>query len=290
MGERLGLRQVRALQPGETVWDKSLAGFGARRQKSASVSYILYYRIKDGRQRWFTIGRHGAPWTPDSARVEARRLLGEVANNTDPAADKRAKRSANSVAELCDAYLEEAKAGRLLTRRKVPKKASTLSIDVGRIERHIKPLIGSRSVVAVTREDIEALLHDVAKGKTAGNNKSVKKRGMARVRGGTGTANRVIGLLGAIFSYAVRRRMRSDNPVRGVETFADGKRDRRLSDEEYRMLGLALKKAAGERFWPPAIAAARFLTLTGWRSGEALALRWEELGPVYIRYSGRDSR
>ena len=35
------------------------------------------YRTKEGRQRWFTIGRHGAPWTPESARLEARRLLAE---------------------------------------------------------------------------------------------------------------------------------------------------------------------------------------------------------------------
>jgi uncharacterized protein len=31
-----------------------------------------------------------------------------------------------------------------------------------------------------------------------------------------------------------------------------------------------------ERLWPPAIAAARFLALTGWHSGEALGLRWVE--------------
>ena len=30
------------------------------------------------------IGRHGAPWTPDTARNEARRLLGIVANGFDP--------------------------------------------------------------------------------------------------------------------------------------------------------------------------------------------------------------
>ena len=277
MVQRLGLRRVRALQPGEVVWDESLAGFGARRQKSDAVSYVLFYRTKDGRQRWFTIGRHGSPWTPDTARTEARRLLGEVASNADPAADKRAKRNAQTVAELCDSYLEEVKAGRLLTRRKVPKKASTLAIDVGRIERHIKPLIGSRSVAAVTREDVDALLHDIAKGKTAGNTKSAKARGLARVRGGQGAANRVVGLLGAIFTFAVRRRMRPDNPVRGVEMFADGKRERRLSEDEYRTLGAALEKAVCEDFWPAAVAAARFLALTGWRSGEALALRWDEV-------------
>ena len=29
--------------------------------------------------------------------------------------------------------------------------------------------------------------------------------------------------------------------------------------------------------WPAAIAAARFLAITGWRSGEALGLRWDEI-------------
>jgi hypothetical protein len=71
-----------------------------RRQQSQAVSYVLFYRNKEGRQRWFTIGRHGAPWTPETAREEARRLLGEVAHKADPAAEKHAKRSAKTVAEL----------------------------------------------------------------------------------------------------------------------------------------------------------------------------------------------
>jgi integrase len=275
--QAIGLRQIRALKPGETVWDPKLPGFGVRRQKSDAVSYVLFYRTKEGRQRWFTIGRHGAPWTPETARVEAKKLLGEAADGADPAADKQSKRKAATVAELCDSYLTDAKAGRLLTRSKAPKKASTLAVDHGRIERHIKPLLGRRSVAAVTHEDIETLLHDVASGKTAGNVKSAKKRGLARVRGGRGTANRVVGLLGAIFSYAVRRRMRTDNPVRGIVLFADGKRDRRLSDDEYANLGRALRKAEEQNLWPAAINAARFLAVTGSRSGEALGLRWDEI-------------
>src|SRR5580692_17922 len=116
--QRLGLRQVRALKPGEIVWDPSLPGFGARRQRSEAVSYVLFYRTKEGRQRWFTIGRHGAPWTPESARAEARRLLGDVASKGDPAADKRAARNAQSVSELCDLYFTDAESGRLMTRRR----------------------------------------------------------------------------------------------------------------------------------------------------------------------------
>ena len=62
-----------------------------------------------------------------------------------------------------------------------------------------------------------------------------------------GTASRTIGLLGAIFTFAVKQRMRTDNPVRGVERPADGKRDRRLSDEEYAALGRALRQAETNR-------------------------------------------
>jgi Arm DNA-binding domain len=86
------------------------------------------YRTREGRQRRFTIGRHGA-WTPDTAREEARRLLGEIVRGADPAAAKREAREAMTVAELCDAYLADAEAGRLLTRRGQSKKASTLAID-----------------------------------------------------------------------------------------------------------------------------------------------------------------
>lgn len=189
MAKRIGLQQVRTLKPGQTLWDPSLPGFGIRRQRSKAVSYVLFYRNSEGRQRWFTIGRHGAPWTPETAREQAKRLLGEVAQNADPAANKHAKRNAKTVAELCNSYLADAKAGRLLTRR-VQKKASTLAVDHGRIERHIKPLLGWRAITAVTRQDIEAFMYDVASGRTAANTKTAKKRGLARVRGGKGAANR----------------------------------------------------------------------------------------------------
>ena len=278
MGERkrIGLRDVRGLQPGQTVWDAAVPGFGARRQKGEAVAYVLFYRTAEGRQRWQTIGRHGAPWTPEQAREEARRILGGVAKGTDPAADKQAKRKAATMTELCDDYLADAEAGRLLTRRREAKRASTLLSDRGRIERHIKPILGRLAVAAARREDVERLMHAIAGGETAARSKTGKHRGVSHVRGGRGVATRTVGLLGAIFTYAVAKRLRPDNPVRGVVRFADQKRERRLADGEYAALGAGLRQAE-RTIWPPAAACLRFLALTGWRSGEALGLRWADV-------------
>jgi hypothetical protein len=260
--KRIGLREVRALGPGEEVWDSVVPGFIARRQKGEAIAYVLMYRTREGRRRRYTIGRHGAPWTPDSGREEARRLLGEIVKGRDPAGDKREAREALTVAELCDSYLTDAEAGRLLTRRGNAKKASTLIIDRGRIERHIKPLLGRMAVSAVERRDIEQFMYSVAEGKTASRTKT-KPRGLARVRGGKGTATRAVGLLGGIFTYAVRQGLRTDNPVHGVVRFADGRRERRLSDDEYAALGAALREGEAKGMWLASVAAARFLALTG---------------------------
>jgi len=285
--KRLGLKEVRALEENQTAWDATVPGFGARRQRSERIAYVLLYRTREGRQRFHTIGRHGAPWTPTTAREEAQRLLGEVVNGGDLATDKQKARKSLTIAELCDEYIADAEAGRLPTIRGGSKKASTLYTDKRRIERHIKPALGSMRVPAVTQEDVEKFLHTVAEGGTAGMFQT--DRGKSKVRGGKGAASRVVGLLGGIFTYAVRKKLRPDNPTRGVMRFPGGRRERRLSDAEYQLFGNGLELAAvppgpkrpGARppgaVWPAAIAAARFLLLTGWRRGEVLGLRWKEL-------------
>jgi integrase len=270
---KIGLREIRSLKPGEIVWDAAVKGFGARRQRGDAIAYILKYRTTDGRQRWITIGRHGSPWSPDMARDRAKALLGEIVAGADPSAGRIALRKALTIEELRERYFEDASSGRVRTRSKEAKKASTLVIDRGRIDRHIKPLLGKMSVASVTRHDVEKFLHDVADGKTAGRTKT-KIRGLARVIGGETAANRAVGLLGAILSYAVRKDLRHDNPVRGVALFADRKRERRMSDEEFARFGAALRQAT---IWPPAVAAARFIALSGFRRGEVLALRWAEV-------------
>ena len=286
---KISLRHIRSLQPHQTVWDGSVSGFGVRRQSGTAISYIVSYRTRDGRQRIFTIGKHGSPWLPDTARREAQRILGEVVSGNDPMADKIARRQTITVAELCQQYLADIEAGRLLTRRLRAKKASTLVTDRGRIARHIIPLLGRLPITAVTRTDIEGFLHDVAEGATAIRLKT-KKHGLANVRGGRGTASRTVGLLGAIFTYAVRQGLRSDNPVHGVMRFADERRQRRLSDDEYRFLDAGLVEALDAGVWPAAIDVTRFLMITGWRRGEALGLKWSEVDLVRKTASLTDTK
>lgn len=257
--KRIGKREVEALEPGAIVWDSTIVGFGARRQHGTAIVYVLKFRTAEGRQRWHTIGKHGSPWTPAMARDEARRLLGDVARGADPSADRRRKRHGKTVADLCDSYLADVESGRLLTRNQTSKKPSTRRTDGYRIACYVKPLLGRLTVAAVTRDDVDHFMHEIA------------------ADGGKGTASRTVGLLGAIFTYAVRHGMRTDNPVKGVTRFPDGRRERRLSDAEYRMLGAALQKAQDASVWPAVVGAARFLLLTGWRSGEALGLRWTDL-------------
>ena len=61
---------VEDLQGGEWIWDATVKGFGARRQRDG-VFYYLRYRL-GGVQRMKSFGRHGSPWTPDTADVRRR--------------------------------------------------------------------------------------------------------------------------------------------------------------------------------------------------------------------------
>ena len=137
----------RIADPGgqETHWDKELRGFGVRVLSSGLKTFVLQYRNADGRSRRLTLARCGV-LTVEQARIEAKKRLGDVARGDDPIETRDAARAAPNVADICDWYLEEAESGRLLGRRRLPIKMSTLRMDRSRIERHIKPLIGARKV------------------------------------------------------------------------------------------------------------------------------------------------
>ncbi len=252
---RISINTVKALKSGAKdicLWDSELRGFGVKMTPAGTRTYLVQYRVggRRGRTRRVTIGQHGSPWTPDKARDQAKRILGQVANKEDPAEDRTRARQAITVTELCDLYLSEGVAN---------KKASTVAMDRNRIELHVKPLLGKRRARDISQDDIERLLNVIAK------------------RAGKGAASRTVGMVGGIFSFAVRKRLCGRNPVRGVERFPDKKVERFMNSRELARLGEVLTSAEGEGVNPYAIAAIRMLVCTGCRKAEALTLRWDHI-------------
>jgi integrase len=231
------------------LWDCEVAGFGVRIQRGGTKTYILKYRAGTGRGaplRKLTIGKHGSPWTAEEARGEAKRLLGLVAYNKDPANAKSEAKVAPTVAELAGRFLAE--------HAEAKRKESTAKEYRRLIERVILPALGGKRVADVTRQDVGKLHH---------------------ARRATPTeANRALAVLSTMFNVAERWGLRPDesNPCRHIEKYRQRRRERFLSPEELARLGNTLSAYNGSPYY---IAAVKLLVFTGARLGEVLGLRWK---------------
>ncbi len=254
MRGKITKRSVDALAPGAggaeaVLWDSEVKGFGVRVQRGGSKSYILHYRGGIGRGATLhklTIGRHGSPWTAETARAEAKRLLGMVEGGADPAADRIARKEAPTIADLAERFLAE--------HAEAKRKASTALEYRRLLDRAILPALGRRKAMDVIRHDIAKLHHGL--------------------RETPYQANRLLAVLSKMFNLAERWGLRPDgsNPCRHVEKFGERKRERMLSPAELARLGDALAAHDGSPF---AVAAVKLLVFTGARLGEVLGLRWE---------------
>ena len=286
--EKLTKRVVEGLKPPRVgiegsdllVWDKELHGFGVRVSPAGRKSFIIQYRTPDRRHRRTVIGHFGL-MTVEQARIIAHEKLVAVSRGVDPAVPLEPDGSTLTVAEVCDWYLQEAAAGRLLGRRHRPIKPSTLSLDRSRIEAHIKPLLGERQIGGLKLGDIEGMQADIVAGKTA--KPRVGSRGGATV-GGEGVAGRTVSSLHSIFEHAARLGKIPNNPAKGVRKLQSRPRFRRLGQGEIETLGKIMRAGAEAGEHPTGLAAIRFLLLTGFRRMECLALQrpWldEEGGAV----------
>lgn len=273
-----------------TIWCSELKGFGAFVMPSGVRTYFVDYHNANNVRRRMKLGRHG-PLTADQARTLAIKALAEVAHGNDPLEQRRETRRAMSVRELCEQYIHELEHDRILGKGGRPKKASTRCTDIGRIRQHIIPLIGAKRVNQLSKADVTMMMKDIMSGRTRKNVKTGKLRGRSIIRGGPGTANRTVGLLGGILTYAKDELgIIAVNPAHGIRKPKDAVRTRRLSESEYYALGQMLKKAAEDETYKSTVEMIRLIALTGCRRGEIISLKWSEVDEAGSCFRLEDSK
>ena len=273
-----------------TIWCSELKGFGVFVLPSGTRTYFVDYRNTNNVRRRMKLGRHGTV-TAEQARTLAIQALAEVSKGNDPLENRNTARKAISVKELCELYIAELEAGRILGKGGRPKKASTKITDLGRINRHIIPLLGSKRVTHVTKADVTAMMKDVMAGKTRTSEKTKRLRGKSIVRGGLGAASRTVGLLGGIFSYARDELSIIEvNPAHGVRKPKDVVRKRRLNEDEYRTLGRILAKAAEDERYARTVEIIRLIAMSGCRRGEIIEIRKAEVDAVGSAFRFEDTK
>ncbi len=112
MPERITDKLVKSLEPpaagNQVVWDNAIKGFGIRVTAAGAKSFVLNYRNGDGSLKRLTIGPYGRDeWSVEAARKRAGELKKQIARGDDPLTEKRKAREAETVADLCDRYVED---------------------------------------------------------------------------------------------------------------------------------------------------------------------------------------
>lgn len=261
-------RTVDTLVAGEkdaTYWDRELAGFGVRVYPSDARVYIVQCRGPLGLRR-ASLGRHGKI-TPDQARKKAVDAIARIKRGEEPAPKPRPR--ALTVAELAARYLEAHVA--------VHCNAHTQTIYKGSLRNHILPALGAMTLDEVGRAEVTDLHY--------------------RLRETPRAANRALMVLSKMFSLAEGWGLApaGGNPCRYVLRYKEGRRERFLTQDEYRRVGQALRKLEAEGpVSARATAALRLLLLTGCRLGEIQTLRWSDVdrkaGELRLRHSKTGAR
>ncbi len=221
------------------VWDTYQRGLAVAVSTTGHKSWKCIYSFR-GRPRWYHIGAVGGVGLK-AARKLAGRVMSQVAEGQDPAAERKAQRSKGTFEELATRYVEEyAK-----RKNKSWKQADAL------VRRHLLPRWGKLQVASIARSDVKAM--------------------MARIKAPI-VANQVLAAASAMFAWAIREGIVAVNPCQLVE--------RNETKSRERVFPIPKSPNFGPRSTTPGLVqstALKMILLTGQRPGEVAHMRREHI-------------
>ncbi len=234
-------------------WDSELAGFGVRAYPSGSKYYIVQAREKGKPPKRVTVGRHGV-LTADEARWRAARIITQIKAGEDPLPEPELSRDVNSptVREIAERWMAQ----HVNTYCKEKTRVMYRLV----VDWHILPALGRRPALSVTHAMVVDFHHSLRSTPTM--------------------AKHSVRVLSRMWSAAEARRELPEgrNPCRRVSGYRENRRERFLSEAEFKRLGKALadwKSISGVSAY--SVAAIRQLLLTGCRKNEILGLEWDRV-------------
>ena len=254
------------------VWDAKLVNFYLQvRESGSGTFYIRYTLAPSNAKQSYRLGDAGVlPVT--QARAMAQAMLARIALGFDPMEDKRQAKACPTLDEVVTEHY--------MPHIKLTKKS--WDTDDCMLRCHILPVLGKKTLSAITTADIEAMMQAMRDG-----GKSGVAKGRAKTIGvpaGVGyapaTCNRAATLLCYLFNLAIDKWKlpgMTANPASKVKHFdVNNIRQVFLSPEQIGTLVEAGKPKPGQQNLLT-LQIVMFLVLTGVRKANALKARWCEI-------------
>jgi integrase len=249
-------RLVASLHPAGrvTYFDSKTRGLALRVTPNGIKTWAFIYRTA-AKPEWIKLGAYPAVTLADARQLALDRRHAIDVQKRDPAAEKRAERSATKLPPVprkpVFTFVDLAKLYATLAKGK----KKTWQDDIGKINRYLIPAWGALPLRDITRTHVHELLDTlVAKGLTTG-------------------VNRIQAVISRLFTVALDRSLVDAHPAaRMSKRFREQPSDRVLSDDELRALWAALDARPGR-----AADALRLRLLLGQRGEEVIGMLWSEI-------------
>lgn len=245
ISEKITLKSIQTLQPGDIIRDPELKGFGARKRSKNTLTYFVQTRINH-QQRYFTIGTHTSPWTPDTARNRAKEILYAAKQGIDP------NQHRNHDLELTFETVFQL----YMAARGPHLKQSTAKENarIGKVD--LIPYFKTKPFVTITREDVVKLHRSMANRPSA--------------------ANHALQIARTVFYWAETEGLwpHHKNPCSRIHRYKGNSRASFLTVDDLSRLAEAFRWALTTGVAkPPQLSAILLMLFTGSRRGEIFTLQ-----------------